>query len=100
MGDHSTQSPREALADWFVREVRERGLVDLKTFPTTDTSATVEDCAAAILAAVTAKSNPRVIPCPSVVCDGGYVSWGDPADDNYDESECVDCGGTGFVEIP
>lgn len=40
------------LADWFVKQVREDGLVDVKFFPTTDSSVTVEDAAAAMLEAM------------------------------------------------
>ena len=42
-------SNTEKLADWFVDQVRNHGLRDVKFFPTTDTSASVDDCAGALL---------------------------------------------------
>lgn len=48
-----TTSARDRLASYLVQQVRENGLVDVKFFPTTDSNATVEQCAEAILQALT-----------------------------------------------
>jgi hypothetical protein len=40
------------LAEYFVDQARNHGLIDVKFFPTTDPSLTVDDCAEAMLAAL------------------------------------------------
>lgn len=42
----------DRLVDYFVREARDHGLIDVKFFPTTDPSLTREECAEAMLAAM------------------------------------------------
>ena len=45
-------SASERFAAWFLLQVREHGLYDVKFFPTSDVNATVEDCCEAFLAAL------------------------------------------------